>query len=64
MRAVGWPGLRVGRGLEDVVNDSAAAAIAAVAAAWATVQCWRATLSYRAAQRAADRKAAKEAGSG
>ena len=45
------------------MNDSAAAAIAAVAAAWATVQCWRATLAYRAAQRTADRKAAKEASS-
>lgn len=43
------------------MNDSAAAAIAAVAWAWATVQVWRATLTYRASQRSADRKAAKEA---
>ena len=42
------------------MNDSAAAAIAAVAWAWATREIWRATLTYRAAQRAADRKAAKE----
>ena len=42
------------------MNDSAAAAIAAVAWAAATVQIWRATLTYRAGQRNADRKTAKE----